>query len=146
MSDKLIDILNQVNLTETYDIFIPSLKSVIKFKPVIIEQYRNFINSVANNPYFNIGFQQELTNLIMSNIISADVNVLQFNEIDKLAIAIAIRINDISSTLNDVDITFLNEKIIHLLMEQIKDLLIINFKIEKIVSYSMINIRVMIKI
>jgi hypothetical protein len=111
MSNNLIDILNLVNLTETYDVYVPSIKSYFKFKPVIIEQYRNFINSVANNPYFNIGFQQELTTLIKANIVDTDVNVSLFTEIDKLAIALAIRINDISSTYNDIDLTFLKEKI-----------------------------------
>jgi hypothetical protein len=114
MSDNLIEILNQINLTELYDVYVPSLKKTVKFKPIIIEQYRNFIDSVANNPYFNVGFQQELTNLIKTNITSSDVNVDQLTEIDKLAITLSIRINDISSTHNNEDITFINQKITQL--------------------------------
>jgi hypothetical protein len=118
MSNNLIDILNLVNSIETYDVYIPSIKSYIKFKPVIIEQYRNFINSVANNPYFNIGFQQELTTLIKTNIVDPDINISSFTEIDKLAIALAVRINDISSTYNDIDLTFLKEKIEQLIIPE----------------------------
>lgn len=117
MSEDLTDLLKEINITRAYDIFIPSLKYAIKFKPLIIEQFRDFIDKVANTPYFNIGFQQELTNIIRSNIVTENIIIDNFTEVDKLAIALSVRINDISPTYNNVDITHIKtsiEQLLHL--------------------------------
>jgi hypothetical protein len=111
MSNDLTDLLKEINTTRAYNIFVPSLKSTIRFKPLIIEQFRDFIDKVANTPYFNIGFQQELTNIIRSNTLTENISIDSFTEIDKLAIALSIRVNDISSTYSDIDITSIKTSI-----------------------------------
>jgi hypothetical protein len=88
--------LEEINTRRAYPITLTNNK-IIKFKPITIEQLQGMIASVTKNPYLNIGFQQELTNLIRINSI-ADFDINTINELDKVIIALQSRIVDISST------------------------------------------------
>jgi hypothetical protein len=117
MSTNLIDIINEKNRTSAYDVFLPSLKQNIKFKPLTIEQFKCVVDSATKVPYLNVGFQQELNNIIKNNIISDDQNIFDsITEIDKLVIAINIRINDVSQTYRDKNILFKKDDILNLLL------------------------------
>jgi hypothetical protein len=104
-TNNLIDTLNEINASRAYEVYVPSIKSNLKFKPLIIAQFSDFVDTVAKNSYFDLGFQQELTNTIRKNIITDNFDVNTLTELDKLCIALKIRINDISSTYNDKDIS-----------------------------------------
>lgn len=104
---ELKELLNEIYTATAYEIYIPSLGKHLKFKPFIIEQYQEFIDTVTRNPYFNVGFQKQLTSVIRSNIITDDAyyDINNINELDKAAIALTVRVNDISSTYKTADIS-----------------------------------------
>jgi hypothetical protein len=107
MNTNLVDLLNEVNLSSAYNIFLPSFKQNIKFKPLTIEQFKTIVDRSAKVPYLNVGFHQELINIIKSNIITEQQdNICNFiTELDRAIIAINIRINDVSVTYNNIDLT-----------------------------------------
>jgi hypothetical protein len=107
MSTNLIDLLNEINLSSAYNIFLPSLKQSVKFKPLTIEQFKNIVDRSTKVPYLNVGFHQELINIIKNNLVTEQQdNICNFiTELDRAIIAINIRINDVSTTYNNVDLT-----------------------------------------
>jgi hypothetical protein len=105
MTNNIQDLLKEINTSRAYDVFIPSLNTYAKLKPLIIEQIRNIIESVTTETYFEIGFQAALINIIADNLITENINVNMLTEYDKLIIALYIRINDISPIYNNIDIS-----------------------------------------
>jgi len=80
----------------TYDVYIPSLGTSIKVKPVLVEQFKTLVERSYSIPFLNIGFNLELNNILKQNIDVYD----KINEIDKAIIALHIRQNDLDLKTN----------------------------------------------
>jgi hypothetical protein len=114
MSNNIQDILREINTSRAYDVYVPSLSTTVKFKPLIIEQIRNILENVTTETYFEIGFQNALITIISSNVITDNVDVSKFTEYDKLSIALFVRINDISPLYSNHDISNKKTEIVEL--------------------------------
>jgi hypothetical protein len=80
----------------TYDVYIPSLGTSIKVKPVLVEQFKTLVEKSYSIPFLNIGFNLELNNILKQNVDVYD----KINEIDKAIIALHIRQNDLDLKTN----------------------------------------------
>jgi hypothetical protein len=74
----------------SYNVFVPSLKEYVTFKPLLVNQFKDLINESYKLPFLNIGFNLSLNKIIKDNIVTDTV----LTEFDKAVIALYIRKND----------------------------------------------------
>jgi len=74
----------------SYNIFIPSLKEYVTFKPLLVSQFKDLINESYRLSFLNIGFNLTLNKIINNNIEPSII----LTEFDKAIIALHIRKND----------------------------------------------------
>ena len=80
----------------TYDVYIPSLGTYIKVKPLLVEQFKTLVEKSYSIPFLNIGFNLELNKILKHNVDVYD----KLNEFDKAIIALHIRQNDLDLETN----------------------------------------------
>ena len=74
----------------SYNVFVPSLKRHLSFKPLLVSQFKDLINESYRLSFLNIGF-----NLVLNKIIKENIELdIPLTEFDKAVIALYIRKND----------------------------------------------------
>jgi len=112
---NILDITNAIAENTTnyaFNIFIPSLKENVRFKEMTISQQKNIVKSMLDRSIMDINFSDTLLDIISANCVD-DVDPLSFTIIDKVVIALGLRINSLDAviksslkTKNNTDIKF----------------------------------------
>lgn len=93
---SIIQLLKELDKTNHYLVFLPSLQKEVPFKQLNAEQFKRLLKTVIDSPIYNTEFIVTFNNIIKENILDATVNVNRLNALDKLLIQIKTRINCIS--------------------------------------------------
>lgn len=104
-TDKLVNIQDIIKLantnTESYasHYWIPSLKREVRFKDINTAQQKKLVKSIIDSPVFNTEFIFTINDIIKDNCVDPTVNVTKLTIIDKLVIALGLRISCIGNTI-----------------------------------------------
>lgn len=94
--NEILAALNTYTESNAYDVFIPSLKRNVKFKPLTGKQQKAFYDCFADNIVFRTKFVILSYNTIKENCLEPNL-VDSFNVIDRSAILLTIRKNALGS-------------------------------------------------
>jgi hypothetical protein len=108
-SHEILDLIEKININKAYEVFVPSKNKTVSIKPLITQQLKNLIENTDRYQYFNIGFHNTLTSIIINNIVDNVYTANDLTELDKAFIAYNIRVSDISNIFNDEEIKNINE-------------------------------------
>jgi len=108
MSNNVSDILKQLeslNETTGISVYIPSLKKTVKFKNLNLKQQKDLLKSSVDETLTKLSFIVNFYNIIQDNAIdTVDTNDLYV--FDRIAIALALRANGLSSSYTIDDNTY----------------------------------------
>ena len=135
--DNVVAALNLITEKTAFEIYIPSLKRVVKFKPLTAKQQKTFYSCVDEIPIFNTQFIIVAFNIIKENCTEVEI-INSLNVIDRLAILLAIRINTLGNTVDiekDGELYSLNlqeclNKIQNITLPSIKTVSVKNIQLE----------------
>jgi len=96
--NSILSSLNNINVKNTFSVFIPSLKREVKFKPLTTKQQQSFYGCIADTVPFNTRFIIATFNAIKENCTEPDV-INQLNVIDRVVILLAFRKSTLGSDL-----------------------------------------------
>jgi hypothetical protein len=85
----------------SFEVFIPSLKRSVRFKPLTTKQQKSFYNCLSDNVVYNTNLIIATYNIIKDNCLEPDI-VQDLTTIDRLSILLALRKNTIGPELNIV--------------------------------------------
>jgi hypothetical protein len=108
-SHEILELIDKININKAYEVFVPSKNKTVSIKPLITQQLKSLIESTDRHQYFNIGFHNTLTSIIINNVVDSSLTKDDLTELDKALIAYNIRVNDISNTLNDEELPNITE-------------------------------------
>jgi hypothetical protein len=94
---SVIHLLKELDLTSSFEVYIPSLKQNVKFKQLNTEQFKRLLKSVVDSPIYNTEFITTFNSIIKENCLEKEIDVLNFNILDKLLIFIKLRIESVDS-------------------------------------------------
>lgn len=92
----LIEFFKELDTTNGYDVYIPSLDKEVKFKQLTTEQLKSLLKTAIGTPIYNTEFTLALNTLIKENCIDKNIDTDLFTIYDKLFILFKIRIESIS--------------------------------------------------
>lgn len=106
MSSNVSDILKQLetlNASAGVSVYIPSLKKTVRFKNLNLKQQKDLLKSSIDDTLTKLSFTTKFYNIIQENAIDIlDINKLY--TFDRSAIALALRVNGLSSTYNGINL------------------------------------------
>jgi hypothetical protein len=88
--------LDTLNVQTSVDIYIPSLKRIIKFKPLNLKQQKNLLKSSVEDILTKLSFTTNFYSIVLENILET-ININDLYVFDRIAIAIALRNNSVDS-------------------------------------------------
>jgi hypothetical protein len=94
----ILGIIDQINDTFAYGVWIPSLKREVLFKEITTSQQKKLIKSIIDSPVYNTQFIFALYQVIKENCAEKDVNLDELTILDKFFISFAMR----SASIDDV--------------------------------------------
>jgi hypothetical protein len=97
----IIQALKELDKSNSYEIFLPSLQKEIPFKQLNAEQFKRILKTVIDSPVYNTEFIVTFNSIIKENILEPTVNTEKLNIFDKLLILLKTRIDCI-----DLNYTF----------------------------------------
>ena len=95
--NEILNLMNRVNETFAYEIWIPSLQKEVMFREINTSQQKRLIKSVIDSPIYNTEFIFAITQIIKENCIE-DIIVDDLTILDKLFICLKMRSVSISDT------------------------------------------------
>lgn len=104
----VLHLIKDLDLTSSFEVYISSLKKNVKFKQLSTEQFKRLLKTVIDSPIYNTEFITTINNVIKENCLEKDVNVANFNVLDKLLILIKTRIESVDP---NYTFTFTKEEI-----------------------------------
>ena len=105
MSSNLSDILQQldtISIDSGLDIFIPSLKRTVKFKPLNLKQQKGLLTSSIDESLTKLSFNSFFYDIIKTNVLE-DINVNNLLTIDRSVIALNLRAKALDSVITIQD-------------------------------------------
>jgi hypothetical protein len=93
---NIIELLKEIDKSNVYNVFLPSLQKEVEFKQLNAEQFKRLIKTVVDSPIYNTEFIITINSIIKENIIDPEINVSNLNVFDKLLFLIKTRIDCIS--------------------------------------------------
>ena len=87
-----LDTLNAVAEKNAFEVYIPSLKRTVKFKPITAKQQKSFYSCVRDNILFETQFIKTTYEIIKENCLEQDI-IDSFNIIDRVSILLNLRKN-----------------------------------------------------
>lgn len=90
--NAFLDTLNSVAEKNAFEVFIPSLKRNVKFKPVTAKQQKSFYSCVRDDALFETQFIKTTYSIIKENCLEQDITD-SFNIIDRVSILLNLRKN-----------------------------------------------------
>jgi hypothetical protein len=93
---SVLQILKELDKTNSFEIYLPSLQKSISFKQLNTEQLKKLLKTIIDSPIHNSEFINSFNSIIKENILDEVVNVDELNIFDKLLILIKTRIESIS--------------------------------------------------
>ncbi len=100
--NDIIKLMNRVNETFTYEIYIPSLQKNVMFRQINTAQQKRLIKSIIDSPAYNTQFIFTLKKIIDENCVES-INIDDLTILDKIIIAIKMRSYSIG---NDFELSF----------------------------------------
>jgi hypothetical protein len=95
----VLQLLNNLDASTSFEVYIPSLKKNLKFKQLNAEQLKRLLKTIIDSPVYNSQFITTFNSIIKENCIeSHDTSTLTI--LDKLLILIKTRIECVSPTYN----------------------------------------------
>jgi hypothetical protein len=88
--------LDTLNVQTSVDVYVPSLKRVLKFKPLNLKQQKNLLKSSVEDILTKLSFTTNFYSIILENILET-ININDLYVFDRIAIAIALRNNAVDS-------------------------------------------------
>jgi hypothetical protein len=122
--NKALQALDQVSETFTVDVWVPSLKTFIKFKQLDAKQQKELLGTVIDTSVYNINFVKVFYNIIKDNNLSQDVDINELTIVDKIVIGLYLK-----SKISDEVTVFFGEK------NEISQKFLINEILEKFKTY-----------
>lgn len=104
----ILGILEELNVSSGFDVFIPSLKKEIKFKHLSTEQLKSVLKTVVDSPIYNSQFTTTINRIISENCLDTVLDTKNLTIYDKLFIIFKTRIESVSS---DYSFEFTDEEI-----------------------------------
>jgi len=93
--DNVLKLMDRANEVFSYEIWVPSLGKEIMFREINTSQQKRLIKSVIDSPIYNTEFIFTLRKIIKENCVDPEVDIDQLTLLDKISIAISMRINSI---------------------------------------------------
>jgi len=104
----LNEILAKIKTTDFVNIYVPSLKQEVPFKPLTLLQQRNIIDKVSNTGYGLVDFFLNVNEIIKANCADSTLYA-KLNTVDRINIIVSLR-KTLSQTYQDVDLQKLVDK------------------------------------
>lgn len=92
----VLQILKELDKTNSFDIYLPSIQKPVSFKQLNTEQLKKLLKTVIDSPIHNTEFTTTFNGIIKENILDETINIDSINVFDKLLILIKTRIESIS--------------------------------------------------
>lgn len=93
---NILQILKELDKSNSFEIYLPSLQKNVLFKQLNAEQLKNILKSSVDSSLYKKQFTATTNNLIKENILDKDININELNIFDKLLFLIKTRIESIS--------------------------------------------------
>jgi hypothetical protein len=93
----VLQLLNDLDNSSSFDVFVPSLKKNLKFKQLNAEQLKRLLKTIIDSPVYNSQFIITFNSIIKENCID-DWDTTTLTVLDKLLILIKLRIESVSPT------------------------------------------------
>jgi len=100
--DEVLNILNQINTANSSEVYVPSLKKSIKFKPLTEKHQTAIINVYNISPILDNDFNILFSN-ILKELVAEPLDIMNLNVIDKYCIAVQLKVNNQGATYMDFD-------------------------------------------
>jgi hypothetical protein len=114
MSNAAADIISQLdtlNQQAGIDVYVPSLKRFVKFKPLNLRQQKNLLKSSVEETLTRLSFITSFYTIIQENILET-IDISNLYIFDRIAIAIALRSSSLDNIYTFGDISYnLNDKL-----------------------------------
>jgi len=120
----VLNLLNELDRSINFEVYIPSLQKNISFKQLTTEQLKRILKTIIDVPLYNTEFILTINSIIKENCLAQDLDVNNLTVLDKQIILFKTRIESVSSsyTFNINDEQFevsLSEKLTNFLNKQI---------------------------
>lgn len=96
--NEIINLMNRVNETFGYGIWIPSLNKEVMFREITTAQQKRLVKAVIDSPVYNTEFIFAINQIIKENCIEK-IDIDELTILDKLFICLKMRAVSISDTL-----------------------------------------------
>jgi hypothetical protein len=88
---QALEALGQITDNFTVNAWVPSLNQEITFKQLDAKQQKELLSSAMDTSVYNTSFIKTFYNILKENIIDKNVNVNEFNLVDKLSVGLALK-------------------------------------------------------
>lgn len=93
---NILQALKELDKTNSFEIYLPSLQKTVPFKQLNAEQLKNILKASIDPSVYKAQFILTVNNLIKENILDNSIDTNQLNIFDKLLFLIKTRIESIS--------------------------------------------------
>jgi hypothetical protein len=93
---ELITLLQDLDVNNSFNVFIPSLQKDLKFKQLTTKQLKYLLKTLVDSPIYNAQFTTTFNSIIKENCLEEDVNIDNLTIFDKNLILFKTRIESIS--------------------------------------------------
>lgn len=107
MSNTIADVLKQLdelNLENSIQVFVPSLQRILKFKPLNLKQQKELLRTTIDESLVKLAFNNLLSNIISDNSVEK-ININSLYTFDRAAIALSLRAKGLDKDLKIDDKT-----------------------------------------
>lgn len=98
--DQINQIIKRKDITYASHYMVPSLKHEVPFNEINTSQQKRLVKSVIDSPVYNTEFIYTLREILKENCQDNTINVDNLTIIDKLVLALALRIRSIGNTVD----------------------------------------------
>ena len=105
---NIISLIQNLDVSTGFDVYIPSLQKDIKFKQLTTEQLKQILKTVIDSPVYNTEFTLTFNQIIKENCLDTTVSIDNLTIYDKLLIFFKTRLESVSS---DYTLSFTNDEI-----------------------------------
>jgi hypothetical protein len=105
---NIMSLIQNLDVSTGFDVYIPSLQKDIKFKQLTTEQLKQILKTVIDSPVYNTEFTLTFNQIIKENCLDTTVSIDNLTIYDKLLIFFKTRLESVSS---DYTLSFTNDEI-----------------------------------
>ena len=114
--DQINKIIKRKDITYASHYSIPSLKKDVPFSEINTSQQKRLVKSVIDSPVFNTEFIYTFREILKENCQDTSIDIDKLTIIDKLVLALALRVKSIGSTA-DIEIQTKDNKKVNVSLE-----------------------------